>query len=113
MDDDWLKSLKPGDDVAYNNNRYGYNPDYMIVTVVRVTPTGQIVTRDGRGFEKRWKRGSAKISDFHTAHLIPATEEIKKVISIRTMRRSLSIVKWDIVSDEKVEAVYRIMATGK
>jgi hypothetical protein len=45
----WLEELGPGDRAVYDANCYGRDPDYRIVVVIRVTPTGQIVTRDVKG----------------------------------------------------------------
>jgi hypothetical protein len=78
MTDDWLKTLKVGDEVAYGYEANGI-PSFYFSEVMKVTSTGQVTLENGRRFNPDGvERG--RNASWHRNRLEPVSEA-KKLIA--------------------------------
>lgn len=88
---EWLGSLKPGDEVIVSSRHY---EDIRLVE--RITPTGRIVVNVG-GMSTRefnadgWQRGG---DSYGRSHIVEPTQERRDKIEQRTLVERLGRVKW-------------------
>lgn len=74
-DKEWLDSLKVGDSVCYNSNRYGGEPKYNIHRIVKITPTRRFNLNNGMQFQSdgTYKIGSDAWASYY--YLKPLTQK--------------------------------------
>lgn len=86
METDWLRKLKPGDEVAYAYGSY-HDQDYIIKKVINVTPTGRVTLEGGSKFNNR---GIHRSSDRFGASqkLIPVTNKLRHIINAKRIRQN-------------------------
>lgn len=94
-DTDWLKTLKPGDEVALT----GYPKTPEIGYVERITPTGQIVVRragaSGPYSTRFWANGVQRGSAWQCRlTLAPVTPDIKADIQYRLDLITAQLTNW-------------------
>jgi len=81
MNNEWLKELKVGDEVVYDDGGH-YSKRYNVITVNKITPTGIIKTSDGKSWSNEGgERGSYRDPWRGTIRLQPYTDEIKEYIT--------------------------------
>lgn len=105
---EWLKSLKEGDQVAYDNSRLG-TKRYVITTVKKITPKGMIRTDDGYLFNSD---GYYRSSDFWEAglHLEPVTEEILDSIKRKKLIQEFETIKFNQLTNDQLEKILKIVS---
>jgi hypothetical protein len=110
MPDDWLKSLKVGDEVCYNRLIVG--KDYVITPVEKITLTGKIRTENGLLFDND---GFCRDSAFggHYLLLRPVTEEIREGIRRYEIYKKLKCFNWEKLTTEQLEAIAEIAGVGE
>lgn len=84
---EFLKALKPGDDVGFED-RYRCK---KIAKVIRITPTGRVVTTAGKFAVDGWEIGA---SSWDKAHLIEVTDALKEEIEHGQLVDELSHQNW-------------------
>jgi hypothetical protein len=87
MSDDWLKALKPGDDVGIEDSYRSRKT----AKVVRFTPTGRIVTDSGKFAPDGWEIGA---SSWRKSHLIEITDALREEIEHKQLIERLSNQNW-------------------
>lgn len=86
----------------------GYStPDYEIVTVKRITPTGRIVVRSGNRELTFYQDGSevGGAGSIHRRYLVLLTSDVR----IAVLRKELAHFKWNNASYATVERVAKIV----
>lgn len=79
----WLRSLKAGDEFAFDGGRYS-PPE--IYTVGRVTPT-QIIVNEGKRLERRFCRTKGRLKGGSSyTRIAPVTDEIRVQIELSDLR---------------------------
>lgn len=101
MDQQWLDSLKVGDEVCYYNRWSGYK----ITRIEKITPTRQIKTECGLAF----KRGYHRVDAWNGYALQPATDEVRNDIRKRHIVFKLSNANWTYFQLEQLEQIYAIV----
>lgn len=99
---EWLNSLKVGDEVAYNVNRYGGTPHYIFTKIIKITPTGQIVTDTGHRFRKGKNTGAG-------IHIEPITPAIQQQRKDARVLYELQTTSWQSVPPNKRDRIYAIL----
>jgi hypothetical protein len=100
--DDWLKTLKPGDEVCYEYSPLG-NKHYVITTVAKITSAGNIKTADGKLFVKGFYIDSGIGRTGY--HLMPATDEIRSKIRRSKLIARLEKISFYSLTNEQLEAI--------
>ncbi|QMV33221.1 hypothetical protein 23F_00060 [Ralstonia phage Gerry] len=87
----WLRSLKPGDRVAYQFYRvFTTGSRYTIFKVERTTETQVIVLDGTREFRFCRKTGRMKGGGSHFSYLSPVTQEIRDDLELHELRSWIS-----------------------
>ena len=102
---EWLDSLEVGDEVAYNANNSGGQPDWVITTIIKITPTRQIVTSSGH----RWRKGEYHTTAFDWKHIQPLNDEIKQHEKDHAVLTELQTTNWSNVPTNKRNQIYDIL----
>ena len=105
-DREWLKTLKVGDEVAYNNGNSFTGKNYVIDKIIKITPSGRIKTQTGKEFNNT---GEIRGSNGSWFCLEPVTKEIVDFIERRRLVFKLREVKFEKLSAEQLRAVYEIV----
>ncbi len=77
-DTEWLKELKPGDQVACNKGSYGVK-NYVILNITKITPTGIIKTSDGSQWTPSGREKGTPYARI-SWNLEPLTQEIRDYV---------------------------------
>lgn len=99
----WLKSLKPGDEVAYDT---GWTVNsWAIDRVAKVTPTGQIRTESGFLF----KDGRYRYDKFRTYYLHPVDNKVKDFLRRTEIKIIIDNTKFSKLSTAALEQILAII----
>jgi hypothetical protein len=105
----WLAGLKEGDMVVYDQS-YTSKPDYVVVKIERITPSGRITTTGGQ----KWKSdGSRQIDSWRWFRLYPLTPDIEASIEREKRKAVIRKVNLDKLSDEDIKTIYEIVTRKK
>jgi hypothetical protein len=104
--DDWLKSLKVGDEVCYTYT--AISKRIVMTTVAKITPTGKIRTADGKLFDETGflKEGHGWNCTYY--HLSPITDEIRYEIRCRDLLNQTRRIKFPELTNEQLEEIVKI-----
>ena len=105
---DWAMSLRPGDKVVRTN--YWVDSPEAVLTVVRITPTGRIVTDQGTYMFREW---SGRYVGYGAArnHIIPATPETIAVAEEFQRKEQERIHQQNVIAEAK-RIVYNLFYDG-
>ncbi|OMF70492.1 hypothetical protein [Paenibacillus glucanolyticus] len=103
--DEWLKTLKVGDEVTYSTR---WHKD-VITIIKKITPTGQIKTEDNKTF----KKGYCRLDTWDGCWLNPVTDEVRERILHRSIYRKVADTDWAKVSVDKLKRIADILDEGK
>ncbi|OZB90082.1 hypothetical protein [Paenibacillus sp. XY044] len=98
---EWLKSLKVGDEVSYSTRWRGD----VITKIKKITPKGWIKTEDGRTFIN----GYSKLDNWEGIFLYPVTEELKAKLYYIALFNKVSKTNWNEVELDKIEQIAGIL----
>jgi hypothetical protein len=101
INEDWLNSLKVGDEVCYSTRWNGY----IITKIAKITPTGQIKTEDGRTFKGGWCR----VNTWESYFLREVTEKVRDSILASKLIGHMKSVDWYKVPLDKLKLVYKVL----
>ena len=100
---EWLASLKAGDEVAYNSSCFGTH--WVVTKIAKITPTGQIKTESGLLF----KKGASRVNRWVWCWLKPVTDSIRESARKAEIMRHLRTVNFDALPIADLEEIYRIV----
>lgn len=104
----WVKTLKEGDEVAYNIGRYG-KERWVIGRVKKITTTGKIRIDDGTLFDEKGEHRSGTGWNRIYRTIQPVTQEILDSIRREKILYDLSHVKFEKLPLEKLEEIMKIL----
>ncbi|ACA57451.1 hypothetical protein FDC45_17820 [Clostridium botulinum] len=104
---DWLKDLKPGDEVTVESVGFGYR-DYAIKKIDKISPTGRI-TIGGAVFSHKGKEMGIKDSWTRAKALVPVSQEIKDYVRRKKLYTKVKNIDWAEVSLVNLEEIARIL----
>lgn len=99
--DEWLKTLKVGDEVTYSTR---WHKD-VITKIKKITPTGQIKTKDNKTF----KKGYCRMDSWDGCWLKPVTDEVRERILLRSIYGKVANTDWAKVSVDKLKRIAAIL----
>ncbi|KOY65496.1 hypothetical protein [Clostridium sporogenes] len=105
--EDWLKDLKPGDEVAVECGGFGYR-DYCIKKIDKISPTGRI-TIGGAVFNHKGREMGIKDSWTRANELVPVSQEIKDYIRRKKLYAKIKNISWEEVSLVNLEEIAKIL----
>ena len=103
--EEWLKSLKPGDKVYFTRGSTN-----GIRRVERITPTGRVVLV---GHSGQFINGTHKLDAWNFEHITELTDERKSGFHNRIKTRKIKEYDWKEASANTVNAVYGILYGGE
>jgi hypothetical protein len=101
---EWLKSLRPGQEVAHRTRHHGY----VLFTVDRLTRT-QFVLTDANGNEHRVNRETGYFVGAVNGSIEPITQKVKDSRDETRLRSWLSAISWHDSKDKPTLAQLRAM----
>jgi hypothetical protein len=101
---EWLKSLRPGQQVAHKTRHHGY----VLFTVDRLTRT-QIVLKDERQDERRANRETGYFIGAASGCIDPITQQVKDSRDETRLRAWLSAISWHDSKEKPTLAQLRAM----
>jgi len=104
----WLNSLKVGDIVAEHTSHYGDNT-YSIVTIEKITKTGQIKVSGNDSKYKNGREMGNSGSWSISRHIVPITDEIKESVERRKLLNFIEKTKWGEVTTEKLRKIKAVL----
>lgn len=107
--DDWLKTLKVGDEVCYDTAYISEN--YVIATVSGITPTGMVRLDNGLLFNKGGFCRD-KMRNFRY-HLQPVTDEIREKVRRKELLTLIGKFKFVNLTLAQLEAIAEIAGIGE
>jgi hypothetical protein len=96
-------SIGVGDELVEKPNGYS---EMRLVTVAKVTPSGQIILSDGSRYQAN---GTQKGRYWETSELFVATSELRQEIQRRSNVSTLKSIDWSKVSAGKLEQIVAIL----
>lgn len=108
--EEWLKSLKVGDRVAYSTGSYGFR-SYRFDTVAKITPTGRIKLKEliNVTFSERGTQMGQVSSWTPRIEIVPATDEIYQFMRLKNMRDCLSKIRVADLPEEELGQIHKIL----
>jgi hypothetical protein len=108
MTADWLTDLKAGDEVGVE--RGGASSEVTLTTVLRRTPTGQVVVNWGRGERRFRPDGREEGGDvWYITRLVQVTDELRTRIEHARLAAQLSSVRWSGLPVEVLRRVKEVV----
>lgn len=105
---DWLAGLKPGDEVAVAQG-HGWGRHLEVTTILRVTPSRQIVIPWGRGVLHLQNGHKYEGAYSGSIEIQPVTPEIKAEILRRKLLQKVRELKPDKLITSQLERIAAIM----
>jgi len=109
---EWIKTLKVGDEVAIRSyQRWGGSP-YSLTMINKITPTGRLKLDNGLEFNAD---GSMRGGDTWTisSDIEPVTDDVLSVIHkyklVSSVEKGLDRFKWQAVEEDDLEIVLGIL----
>lgn len=109
---EWIKTLKVGDEVAIRSyHRLGGCP-YAIATINKITLTGRLKLDNGEEFNAD---GSLRGGDSWriTSNIEPITDEVLNIIYkyrlVSSVEKGLGRLKWQAVEEDDLEVVLKVI----
>ena len=99
--EEWLKSLKPGDKVYYTNG-----PTRSIKTVERLTPTGRVILKNHVG---QFIDGRHRLDTYNLERISELTDELEKELRNRIRLKKIKAYDWTKADHDTICAVYKIL----
>ena len=99
--EEWLKSLKPGDRVYYTRGLTN-----GIKTVERLTPTRRVILKGHHG---QFINGTHKMDAWNFEHITELTDERKTDFYNRIKKRKIKEYDWKEASIDTIDNVYVIL----
>ncbi len=99
--EEWLKSLKPGDKVYYTHGTTNGTR-----TIERITPTGRIVLKNNRG---QFIDGKHRIDPYDCEYITELTPELEKEFRDRLRLNKIKAYDWTKADHNTALAVYKIL----
>jgi hypothetical protein len=111
-DKDFLKHLKPGDEVCVI--AAGFAARRSIQVVGRVTPSGRIVLLDGRVFNKDGYERGGHSPRFHgRAYMVQLTTPVREGVFREQALSKLKSFDWESMDNAALAAVLGLVAHDK
>lgn len=85
----WLRDIEPGD-VVYIRGSSRYGALLQRVQVVRVTPTGQFVTKGGSRYNHRGESSRDGTGQFVRSRIVEPTPEVQERYALQSICRKLN-----------------------
>ncbi len=103
---EWIKTLKIGDQVCYNNSpSFSKERSYVVTKVKKITPTGRVTLEDDTQFDNTGCKGSNSSICF----LEPITQEIAVYIKRKRMINKVKQMKIDDLTNEQLIQIIDII----
>ena len=99
--EEWLKTLKPGDKVYYIRGEI-----VGIKTVERLTPTGRVILKGKSG---QFINGRHRIDTYNSERIIELTNELQKEFRDRARLKKIKAYDWTKSDHDTIVAVYKIL----
>ncbi len=99
--EEWLKSLKPGDKVYFTCGSTN-----GIRRVERITPTGRVVLV---GHSGQFINGTHKLDAWNFEHITELTDELEKEFRDRLRLKKIKAYDWTKADHDTIVAVYKIL----
>lgn len=101
--EEWLSSLKVGDKASFHSRYHGY----VIVEVIKITPTKQIKTTSGHGIQT-FKEGRCRVDEWTSYSLEPITDTVKETIKRKYFLSKIRDYNFENMTNEQLERVNKI-----
>lgn len=108
--EDWLKSLKVGDIVAYDSAKYSSKNQYVVSKIAKVTLTGRITLENGMKFNNQ---GLHREGEYTHYYLEVYTEKIQNTIDHNEMIQYMRKVDWNKIPFGTLKNVIELVKVKK
>ena len=107
MNDDWLKDLKPGSEVAVSCGLGGR--DTVIAKIARITPSGRFVLSGKNDAIFNPDGGQRGGVQYYEMQLMELTPKVREGIECARLRARLSHIDWGKVEPAKLRRIDAIL----